>query len=63
MNRTGDTATDVPQPKRGDRGGTDPGPRNAERDRQNPDLLAAPDTDSGTVPNLAVFVLGRAQSA
>lgn len=52
MNRTGDTATDVPQPKRGDRGGTDPGPRNVERDRQNPDLLAAPDTDSGTVPNL-----------
>ncbi len=33
----------------GDQGGSDPGPRNVERDRQNPDLLAAPDTDSGTV--------------
>lgn len=42
----------APQPRRGDEGGTDPGPRDVVRDRENPDLLAAPDTDSGTVSNL-----------
>ncbi|RZK94606.1 MAG: cupin domain-containing protein, partial [Hymenobacter sp.] len=41
-----------PQPQQGDKGGTDPGPRNVGRDRQNPDLLAPPSTDHGTVPNL-----------
>ncbi len=29
-----------------------PGPRNVGRDRQNPDILAPPETDSGTAPNL-----------
>jgi oxalate decarboxylase len=43
---------DVPQPQRGGEGGTDTGPRNIELDRQNPDLLSPPETDSGTVPNL-----------
>jgi oxalate decarboxylase/phosphoglucose isomerase-like protein (cupin superfamily) len=33
-------------------GGTDPGPRNLARDRQNPDLLVPPSTDHGTLPNL-----------
>src|SRR5712671_4555274 len=42
----------VPQPLRTGRGGTDPGPRNLERDHQNPDILVPPSTDSGTLPNL-----------
>ena len=42
----------VPQPQRPGRGGTDPGPRNLMRDRQNPDLLVPPSTDHGTLPNL-----------
>src|SRR6266436_4523654 len=42
----------VPQPQRPGHGGTDPGPRNLARDRQNPDLLVPPSTDSGTLPNL-----------
>ena len=42
----------TPQPVRGSTGASDPGPRNVERDRQNPDILAPPETDSGTIPNL-----------
>src|SRR6202158_6183320 len=42
----------VPQPQRPGHGGTDPGPRNLARDRQNPDLLVPPPTDHGTLPNL-----------
>src|SRR6267142_2051455 len=42
----------IPQPRRPGRGGTDPGPRNIARDRQNPDLLVPPSTDHGTLPNL-----------
>jgi oxalate decarboxylase len=42
----------VPEPIRDGAGATDLGPRNVERDRQNPDLLAAPPTDAGTIPNL-----------
>ncbi|WP_375419094.1 oxalate decarboxylase family bicupin [uncultured Hymenobacter sp.] len=45
-------AAPIPQPLDGKRGGTDPGPRNLARDLQGPDLLAAPITDHGTVPNL-----------
>src|SRR5262245_38225166 len=41
-----------PQPARPGFGGTDPGPRNLMRDRQNPDLLVPPPTDQGTLPNL-----------
>jgi oxalate decarboxylase len=42
----------MPQPQRPGHGGTDPGPRNLQRDRQNPDLLVPPSTDHGTLPNL-----------
>lgn len=42
----------VPQPQRPGHGGTDPGPRNLARDRQNPDLLVPPATDHGTLANL-----------
>src|SRR6266446_4691715 len=42
----------APQPRRPGEGGTDPGPRNVERDRQNPDILVPPSTDHGTLPNL-----------
>src|SRR6202047_2048901 len=42
----------IPQPMRPGHGGTDPGPRNLTRDRQNPDLLVPPPTDHGTLPNL-----------
>jgi oxalate decarboxylase len=46
------TSNPIPQPARPGRGGTDPGPRNLMRDRQNPDLLLPPSTDHGTLPNL-----------
>jgi oxalate decarboxylase len=46
------TSEAVPQPQRSGEGGTDPGPRNLGRDRQNPDLLVPPSTDHGTLPNL-----------
>src|SRR6266478_1301094 len=46
------TGGSVPQPQRPGRGGTDKGPRNLMRDRQNPDLLVPPSTDHGTLPNL-----------
>ncbi|MGA7386181.1 MAG: cupin domain-containing protein [Methylocella sp.] len=42
----------APQPERPGHGGTEPGPRNLERDRQNQDLLVPPSTDHGTLPNL-----------
>jgi oxalate decarboxylase len=42
----------APQPQRPGHGGSDPGPRNLERDRQNPDVLVPPSTDHGTLPNL-----------
>ena len=41
-----------PEPIRGDRGATILGPRNIPLERENPDLLASPYTDSGTIPNL-----------
>jgi oxalate decarboxylase len=40
------------EPIRGDRGASILGPRNAPIEQENPDLLASPDTDAGTVPNL-----------
>jgi oxalate decarboxylase len=43
---------DGPQPIRGDDGATILGPRNIPLERENPDLLASPRTDAGTVPNL-----------
>jgi oxalate decarboxylase len=44
--------THKPQPTKVGKGADDPGPRNVERDRQNPDLVKPPSTDHGTVPNL-----------
>jgi len=44
--------TAMQQPERPGHGGTEPGPRNLERDRQNPDMLVPPSTDHGTLPNL-----------
>ncbi|TVY60884.1 Oxalate decarboxylase OxdC [Lachnellula suecica] len=40
-----------PQPIRGTKGGTDPGPRTEEYDKLNPDKLAPPGTDHGSVAN------------
>jgi hypothetical protein len=40
-----------PQPIRGSKGGTDPGPRTEGYDRLNPDKLAPPGTDHGGVDN------------
>ena len=42
----------APEPQRGARGASDPGPRDPVRDAENPDLLAAPATDHGNLPNL-----------
>ena len=44
--------SDGPQPIRGDEGGSILGPRNRPLERENPDLLASPRTDAGTIPNL-----------
>jgi oxalate decarboxylase len=41
-----------PQPIRGALGASILGPRNVSLERENPDLLASPPTDSGTIPNL-----------
>ena len=41
-----------PQPVQDDRGATILGPRNVPLERENPDQLASPYTDSGTIPNL-----------
>jgi oxalate decarboxylase len=41
-----------PKPIRGDRGASILGPRNPTREQLQPDLLASPDTDAGTIPNL-----------
>lgn len=38
-----------PQPMRAGNGGTDPGPRDPIRDRENPDVLIPPATDQGTL--------------
>src|SRR6266567_4676430 len=56
-----DDMNQVPQPIRGNEGGTDPGPRNVALDRQNPDILTPPSTDSGTIPNLK-FSFGMARN-
>jgi len=41
-----------PVPIQGDRGAPILGPRNAPMEYENPDLLASPYTDAGTIPNL-----------
>ena len=40
------------EPIRGTWGAPILGPRNIPVERENPDLLASPETDAGTVPNL-----------
>lgn len=40
------------EPVRGDMGATILGPRNVPLERENPDMLASPSTDAGTIPNL-----------
>lgn len=40
------------EPIIGNLGGTILGPRNPEREAQNPDIIAPPRTDKGTIPNL-----------
>jgi oxalate decarboxylase len=49
------------EPVRGKLGATDPGPRNKQLDAQNPDLLAPPETDNGSLPNLK-FSFGLAHN-
>jgi oxalate decarboxylase len=49
------------EPIRGTRGASDPGPRNAELDLQNLDVLLPPDTDAGSIPNLK-FSFGMAHN-
>ncbi len=41
-----------PEPIEGALGATILGPRNLPLERENPDLLASPQTDHGTIPNL-----------
>lgn len=52
----GATAAASAQPRNepviGDKGATIIGPRNPERELQNPDILRPPTTDHGSVPNL-----------
>jgi oxalate decarboxylase len=45
-------STEIPVPVRGERGAPILGPQNAALEFENPDLLASPDTDAGTIPNL-----------
>jgi oxalate decarboxylase len=45
-------AAAAPQPVRGDEGGTILGPRNEPLQLENPDALAPPATDAGSLPNL-----------
>jgi oxalate decarboxylase len=40
------------EPIRGDWGASIMGPRNVPLERENPDMLASPETDAGTIPNL-----------
>src|SRR5260370_35843608 len=47
-----DERNQAPQPIRGDLGATIMAPHNVPVERENPDLLASPYTDSGTIPNL-----------
>jgi oxalate decarboxylase len=46
------TKSTVPEPIRGDVGASILGPRNLPLEKENPDLLASPLTDAGTIPNL-----------
>jgi oxalate decarboxylase len=50
--RNGNGSGIAPEPIRGTRGASILGPRNIPLEIENPDLLASPETDSGTIPNL-----------
>jgi oxalate decarboxylase len=52
MSKSAQNTRSDPRPIKGNRGATILGPRNAPLERENPDLLASPYTDSGTIPNL-----------
>jgi oxalate decarboxylase len=43
---------DLPEPIQGDLGASIMGPHNLSMERENPSLLASPQTDYGTIPNL-----------
>lgn len=55
------TTSPVLEPIRDGFGSSDPGPRNVELDRQNPDILVPPETDNGSLPNLK-FSFGMAHN-
>ncbi len=55
------STTSSTQPIRGNKGATDPGPRNLELDRQNPDVFTPPETNSGSLPNMK-FSFGMAHN-
>src|SRR5580658_2439265 len=44
--------TEIPEPIRNGQGASIMGPHNVPLERENPSLLAAPETDAGTIPNL-----------
>ena len=46
------TEITLPEPIRNGEGASIMGPRNVPLERENPNLLASPDTDDGTIPNL-----------
>ncbi len=48
----GETVDQAPEPRRLGGGGSNPGPKNPGRIQQNPDMIAPPATDHGTLPNL-----------
>ncbi|EEF58908.1 oxalate decarboxylase family bicupin [Pedosphaera parvula] len=52
MIQTKQDVANGPQPIRGDKGAPIMGPRNVPLEQENPDMLASPDTDAGTIPNL-----------
>jgi oxalate decarboxylase len=52
MGASAAAANDANEPIIGDKGGTILGPRNQERESQNPDILRPPSTDHGSMPNL-----------
>jgi oxalate decarboxylase len=52
MAKSAQQTRDDPRPIRGNRGATILGPQNIPLERENPDLLASPYTDNGTIPNL-----------
>jgi oxalate decarboxylase len=52
MTQSAQYLDEAPQPIQGDRGASILGPRNVPLERENPDMLASPYTDAGTIPNL-----------